>query len=1170
MRGQASAAKRPAPPWRRSLRAALRAMLALALLLGICTGALAWRLAQGPLELAWLNPMLDRGLRLDGGVQLRAAGASLSWDGWMQGPSALPTIRLDGIAMRAPGLDMMAEAAVLHLSATALLRGELAPRRLELIGPRATLGIGLGDAPTDATAVSAWFAPPDEMGRHMALAALSIQRGEVDVPGSAGRPALRLTQIELTAARGRQGGLSARGQAMLQLQGEEMRVSIAGLGQGPGEPVGLSLALRDLPPGLLGLADARLLPLARLETLVDLAVELELDRGLLPHAGRLRVASGAGSWRLDGGAIPFQRAEFSLAIDHDAVELSQAQLVLGDVLGGFALSARGRAQRDGTAWRGEAAIDLPLLELERLGALWPAGMEPEARTWALAVLGGGMLRNGRLSLAGEWRADAFRLSSAQARLPLLQPRFAGIAAEEALLEITATSDRLRLTRGMLRLPAPRPGVAPTQIVASGDWGLSQPATGHLDLRLDRVEFPDLAAFWPAPLAPGARDWVTSNITAGTIRDGAWRFTFAGGALTALSGEAWVEGATVHWLAPVPPVLGVGGRAEFALDAITLMAERGRQARPDGTLGGLEITPSILRFTGLNEVQQRTEMVINTQGSLPETLTLLRHPRLRLFERRPLEIQVSEGTHTTRLNLAFPLLNELPAEAIALRAESRLRGFRLQRALLGRDLERGDAELSVDPERLRVNGTAQMVGAAVRLNVEMDLRQGPPTAIIAREIITATPTATQLAALGFDLGDVLGGSVAIEARSERRRNGQGQVALRMDLAPASLSVPAARWAKPVGSPARAEAMLRLQGDQVLAIENARLDALELSLRGRTTAVGPRFPRIEITESLFGGSRFMGDVRAPERDGAPWQVALRGPFLDLRPIFGAGPHAAGGRQREVQAEHGRSPPVVVEARFDRVSMGERREIFGIQARGVLDAQGVLRQASLRGRTAAQGGAFDLAIAPRAEGRSLRLTAENGGALIRAFDGLDSVEGGRLSVQGGWDSNTPGTALTGTAELENFVIRGAPAIGKVLQAMTLVGLLDALQGGSGLAFARMTAPFNLTPDVLTLNDWRAFSPSLGITARGRILREPQVLDIEGTIVPAYLFNQMLGNVPLLGRLFSPEPGGGVFATSFRAQGPAADPQVSVNPLSTLTPGFLRGLFGLGQEPASTAPRR
>ena len=37
----------------------------------------------------------------------------------------------------------------------------------------------------------------------------------------------------------------------------------------------------------------------------------------------------------------------------------------------------------------------------------------------------------------------------------------------------------------------------------------------------------------------------------------------------------------------------------------------------------------------------------------------------------------------------------------------------------------------------------------------------------------------------------------------------------------------------------------------------------------------------------------------------------------------------------------------------------------------------------------------------------------------------------------------------------------------------------------------------------------------------------------------------------------GQGLFAANYRAAGSAADPKVSVNPLSALTPGFLRRLF-------------
>jgi hypothetical protein len=171
---------------------------------------------------------------------------------------------------------------------------------------------------------------------------------------------------------------------------------------------------------------------------------------------------------------------------------------------------------------------------------------------------------------------------------------------------------------------------------------------------------------------------------------------------------------------------------------------------------------------------------------------------------------------------------------------------------------------------------------------------------------------------------------------------------------------------------------------------------------------------------------------------------------------------------------------------------------------------------------------------------------------------MQGGKLSIEGHYEDALPGRPLVGTTNIDNFRVGNAPVLGKLLQAMTLYGLGEALRG-PGLGFTRLVMPFRLTPDGLDIADARAFSPSLGLTAKGHVDLDAQRIDMQGTIVPAYFFNSLLGNVPLVGKLFSPERGGGVFAASYALRGPLDDPSVSVNPLAALTPGFLRGLFGL-----------
>ncbi len=1171
---------------RHGLRLLTRAVLGLALLFGLAAGTLSWRLAQGPLELSWLSPKLRQGITLAAGTSLRAETLSLAWDGWRHGASALPALRLDGARLEAPGLQAEATAVLAHLSLPALLRGEFAPTLLELEAPRLRVGPGTaGDDDMDAAAEAMpatmlpWLAAPDETRRHFALRGLRIRGGAILLPAAAGRPGMALEDINLFAQRDRE-GLRADGSAALHLGGMVVPVTLQAMAAPAGSEVVLRLA--GLQPGALaGLLPAlapQLAPLAGLQAMLSAGIVLQLDAGLVPRGAVLDLEAGPGQLSHAGHTLPLQGFSLRAEIRQGAVDLPHAELLLGPPAAPplAHLIAQGRAWREDGRWRGEIETGLAAFEVTNLASLWPESLAPQWRAEAARLALAGSLRDATLGLALRDTAEGPRLIQGRMRLPLRDLRLGlglgqgpspGLAISEVLLMASGTPEALRLETARLVLPSPRPEAAPSIITGQADIRREGDAwTIAGDLGLDQLAFADLPTLWPEGIAPHPRKWMVENMLGGVAQEGQWRFDLAlpdgqEPQLRALSGRARASAVTVQWLAPIPPAIGVSGEAQFGLDAITLAIAGGRQSRADGSATGIEITGGTLRFLDLAQTVQRADIQLQIAGSAADLMALLRHPRLHLFDRRPLELTVAEGSHATRLNLTFPMLEDIPNEAIRVRAESRLSGLRIGRALLGRELTQGQIELLLEADRLRLQGTANLLGAPLRLLIETDLRPGPATAVFSRETVQGTLSAAQLTQLGLDLGDVLGGAVAIEARTERRRNGQASVTLRGDLAPATLSLPAARWSKPQGSPGSAEAVVRLQGDTLLGVDNGRIDVLELSLRGRAIVNRGRIDRYEIAESLFGGSRFQGDVRPPGQPGAPWQTNLRGPLLDLRPIMAAR------RPAEERPDPGTMPPLVLEARFDRVTLGERRELLGVQGRAVVDDRAVLRQGFLRGRTAAAGGAFELVVAPRAQGRSLRITAEDGGAVLRALDGITSIEGGRLTLNGGWAGNEVNAALTGTAELEGFVVRGAPAIGKVLQAMTLFGLVDALQGGGGLSFNRANVPFSVNREVLTLNDAHAFSPSLGLTVRGRVLREADILDLEGTIVPAYMINTMLGNLPLVGRLFSPEPGGGVFATAFRVQGAASDPQVQVNPLSTITPGFLRGLFGLGQEPASTS---
>ncbi|MBC8158232.1 MAG: AsmA-like C-terminal domain-containing protein [Alphaproteobacteria bacterium] len=128
-----------------------------------------------------------------------------------------------------------------------------------------------------------------------------------------------------------------------------------------------------------------------------------------------------------------------------------------------------------------------------------------------------------------------------------------------------------------------------------------------------------------------------------------------------------------------------------------------------------------------------------------------------------------------------------------------------------------------------------------------------------------------------------------------------------------------------------------------------------------------------------------------------------------------------------------------------------------------------------------------------------------------------------------------------------------------------------GQGLAVTEVEVAFTRLEGVVSLMGARANGVSLGFTASGKIYSYSDIVDIEGTLVPAYAINSVLGNIPVLGKIFSGgEKGGGIFAATYKITGPTESPKIEVNPLSVLAPGFLRKLFGFleGREDVGETP--
>jgi hypothetical protein len=188
----------------------------------------------------------------------------------------------------------------------------------------------------------------------------------------------------------------------------------------------------------------------------------------------------------------------------------------------------------------------------------------------------------------------------------------------------------------------------------------------------------------------------------------------------------------------------------------------------------------------------------------------------------------------------------------------------------------------------------------------------------------------------------------------------------------------------------------------------------------------------------------------------------------------------------------------------------------------------------------------VVPGPRGPSVRLASADAGGVLASAGVFRQARGGQLELT--LVPAREGRGYTGELAVRDTRVRDAPVIASLLSAVSVVGLLEQLDGG-GLFFSEVDARFGLTPERITLVQASAVGPSLGISLDGYFDPLSREMDLQGVLSPLYLFN-VIGSVLT-------RKGEGLIGFNFTIRGPADGPRVGVNPLSAFTPGMFREIF-------------
>ena len=169
--------------------------------------------------------------------------------------------------------------------------------------------------------------------------------------------------------------------------------------------------------------------------------------------------------------------------------------------------------------------------------------------------------------------------------------------------------------------------------------------------------------------------------------------------------------------------------------------------------------------------------------------------------------------------------------------------------------------------------------------------------------------------------------------------------------------------------------------------------------------------------------------------------------------------------------------------------------------------------------------------------------------AMDALISPDG-----QGG---------IAGIARISDTRISGAGTFKTILDEGGIKRAASAAEG-DGLAFDKVRVRFGYLDGLTTLGNTTAKGTLLAVKVEGTIDENNDTIDLVGAITPLYAITGQLDKIPLIGPILSGGKGEGIFAITFKVKGSREQPEISVNPLSLLAPGFLRKIFtASGGEP-------
>ena len=198
------------------------------------------------------------------------------------------------------------------------------------------------------------------------------------------------------------------------------------------------------------------------------------------------------------------------------------------------------------------------------------------------------------------------------------------------------------------------------------------------------------------------------------------------------------------------------------------------------------------------------------------------------------------------------------------------------------------------------------------------------------------------------------------------------------------------------------------------------------------------------------------------------------------------------------------------------------------------------------------LDISLKDEANKKYLEVFSDLPQPLLTEYNFFKGLTGGTLLFTSVFDEISSNSKL----KIENFKVKNAPGMIKLLSLADLGGLAD-LTRGEGLSFDVLEISISKEKNLTKFDEIFAVGPSISVLMDGYQERNG-LTSLRGTLVPAKNLNKLISKIPVIGEIVVPkEVGEGLFGISFKIKGPKGKVKTTINPIRTITPRFIQKII-------------